>query len=123
MAVLSETLLGSSSVVVVGVVAALLVFGLVMGIFAILLRMRQRKLEQTLVDRMDVFLPPFVGGTVPKEETYVVPRDWKPTSALGGNRVYSPLSIPIEEPRTRHSSSKFQSFSKVLPPTSSSGIY
>jgi hypothetical protein len=41
------------------------------------------------------FLPPMFGHNLPKEQTYIVPRNWKPSAH--GNGVYSPLSIPLQD--------------------------
>lgn len=35
------------------------------------------------------------GQNIPKEQTYIVPRNWKPPSSS----VYAPLSIPIHQER------------------------
>lgn len=108
----------SESFVVLPILVALLIFGLVAAIFAILLNSRRR--SRTELRREDTFLPPlFVGGVVPKEETYVVPRDWRPTNSLtssNGKAVYSPLSIPIGPPPQKQSNRLVQSIIRVLPP-------
>jgi len=41
------------------------------------------------------FIPPIIGQNIPKEQTYIVPRNWKPPSSS----VYAPLSIPIHQER------------------------
>ncbi|ODN00916.1 hypothetical protein Ocin01_05750 [Orchesella cincta] len=41
------------------------------------------------------FIPPIIGPNVPKEQTYIVPRNWKPPSSS----VYAPLSVPIHQQR------------------------
>jgi len=108
----------SESFVVLPILVALLIFGLVAAIFAVLLKNRKR--SRTELRREDTFLPPlFVGGVVPKEETYVVPRDWRPTSlsSSNGRAVYSPLSIPIGPPQQKQTSNRLvQSIIRVLPP-------
>jgi len=106
----------SESFVVLPILVALLIFGLVAAIFAVLMKNRNR--SRTELSREDTFLPPlFVGGVVPKEETYVVPRDWRPTSlSSNGRAVYSPLSIPIGPPPQKPSNRLVQSIIRVLPP-------
>jgi len=107
MAVLQDL---SESFLFLPILVAFLILGVVIAIIAVIRRQRDSRR-----DRMDTFLPPFVGGKVPKEETYVVPRDWKP-SASRSSAVYAPLSIPME-PLEQSSSQKFvQSVIRVLPP-------
>jgi len=101
----------TESFIFLPILVAFLILGIVI---AIILVIRRQRGSRDL--RIDTFLPPFVGGKVPKEETYVVPRNWKPST---NNRVYAPLSIPIESPTrsSSFSSSNFvQSIIHVLPP-------
>lgn len=100
----------SESFIFLPILVAFLILGIVIAIITVIRRQRGSR-EQ----RMDTFLPPFVGGKVPKEETYVVPRDWKPSASRSA--VYAPLSIPIESSQTQSSSQRFvQSIIHVLPP-------
>ncbi|OXA51433.1 uncharacterized protein LOC110852086 [Folsomia candida] len=103
----------SESFIFLPILVAFLILGLVIAIVSVIRRQQRIRRNERL---SDTFLPPFVGGKIPKEETYVVPRDWKPSM---NNRVYAPLSIPIEEPRSSSSQKFVQSIIHVLPPRSS----
>jgi len=57
------------------------------------------------------FIPPIIGQNIPKEQTYMVPRNWKPPSSS----VYAPLSIPIHQQRSNIFS--MQTLSNIRVPT------
>jgi len=97
----------------VPLVALVLVAGL---LAAVVLLMRRRKTPQrTFLSTVDeTFLPPTtLDYRMPSEHTYVVSRDWKPSSG-----VYSPLSIPLSPPPQKTLASRVGSMIHVLPPKS-----
>jgi len=57
---------------------------------------RSRTTKITHDEMYSEFIPPIIGQNMPKEQTYMVPRNWKPPSSS----IYAPLSIPIHQQRS-----------------------
>jgi len=63
----------------------------------VMLIIKRSRTSQITHDEMySQFIPPIIGQNIPKEQTYIVPRNWKPPSSS----VYAPLSIPIHQQRS-----------------------
>jgi hypothetical protein len=76
------------------VAVPVVVVALVALIFIVIRRSRMSKISHD--EMYSQFIPPIITGqNIPKEQTYIVPRNWKPPSSS----VYAPLSIPIHQER------------------------